>query len=244
MKLCENCNTLEVANFGSKRFCSISCSRSFSTKFKRAEINEKVKKKLTLPLKELTCIECSSKFNVHSQYKTQEFCSKQCAAINRNKNPLYTDKLSKSMIKAHIEGRMQNSIKSVKCYYEYNNDKIRCDSKVEYACLDFFIKTYNVLSIKRSTLILKYEYNLKIKNYLPDFEIETTIGTFIVECKCFFKITESVKKSKSWTLYYDTIELKRIVLKEYCKVNGFIEFFFQKELHRKFYDNCYPNIDI
>jgi 5-methylcytosine-specific restriction endonuclease McrA len=43
---CENCNKIHDGNFGSGRFCSKSCSRSFSTKKDRARISEKVSKKL------------------------------------------------------------------------------------------------------------------------------------------------------------------------------------------------------
>ena len=98
MKLCENCNSLPPGNFGSKRFCSKSCSRSFSTRNKRLEINTKVKDKLTKPLIELKCIECDSIFLKHIKYKKQECCSKKCSALHRNKNPNYREKISQSMI--------------------------------------------------------------------------------------------------------------------------------------------------
>lgn len=47
MKICENCNTEHIGSYGSGRFCSSKCSRSFSTKAKRTEINEKVSKTLS-----------------------------------------------------------------------------------------------------------------------------------------------------------------------------------------------------
>jgi len=43
---CENCKVDHDGTFGSGRFCSMKCSRGFSTKAKRAEINEKVSSKL------------------------------------------------------------------------------------------------------------------------------------------------------------------------------------------------------
>lgn len=39
---CENCSTLTVEKYGSGRFCSAKCARSFSTKSKRLQINQKV----------------------------------------------------------------------------------------------------------------------------------------------------------------------------------------------------------
>jgi len=44
---CENCNQEHDGNFGSGRFCCKSCSRAFSTKSKRKDINLKVSEKLT-----------------------------------------------------------------------------------------------------------------------------------------------------------------------------------------------------
>ena len=44
---CENCGISHLGEYASGRFCSPTCSRSFSTKSKRKEINEKVSAKLT-----------------------------------------------------------------------------------------------------------------------------------------------------------------------------------------------------
>lgn len=46
IKSCENCNSDFSIIIGSGRFCSVKCSRSFATKHKRKEINEKVSKTL------------------------------------------------------------------------------------------------------------------------------------------------------------------------------------------------------
>jgi len=46
VKQCENCGKDHLGDFASGRFCSQKCSRSFSTKSKRKEINEKVSKTL------------------------------------------------------------------------------------------------------------------------------------------------------------------------------------------------------
>jgi hypothetical protein len=43
---CENCNKEHDRSYGSGRFCSSECSRSFSTKEKRSLINDKIKKSL------------------------------------------------------------------------------------------------------------------------------------------------------------------------------------------------------
>lgn len=53
MKTCENCGREHDGSYGSGRFCSTKCSRGFSTKAKRQEINEKVSKKLRLSDEEI-----------------------------------------------------------------------------------------------------------------------------------------------------------------------------------------------
>lgn len=144
------------------------------------------------------------------------------------------------MILAHQNGKMKGVKKSIRCVYDFNGFKIRCDSKVEYSCVDYFIKNYDVISIKRCDFFIEYVFDDKIKRYLPDFIVETIEKTYIVECKSLFKITDDVINSKSWSMYYNTIEPKKIELKKYCEENGFTEFFFTKELHRNFYDTCNP----
>lgn len=44
MKLCENCKCEHDQTYGSGRFCSVKCAKSFVTKAKRKEINKKLAK--------------------------------------------------------------------------------------------------------------------------------------------------------------------------------------------------------
>lgn len=44
---CENCGSEKLHKYGSGRFCSQECAKSFSTKLKRKEINKKVSQSLT-----------------------------------------------------------------------------------------------------------------------------------------------------------------------------------------------------
>jgi hypothetical protein len=48
MKICENCGINHEGNYGSGRFCNDKCAKSFSTKQKRKEINEKVSNTLLI----------------------------------------------------------------------------------------------------------------------------------------------------------------------------------------------------
>lgn len=44
---CFNCNELHLGDYGSGKFCSVKCARSYSTKNKRQEINKKVSVSMT-----------------------------------------------------------------------------------------------------------------------------------------------------------------------------------------------------
>jgi hypothetical protein len=80
MRICENCSEKHDGNYGSGRFCSNKCSRCFSTKAKRTEINEKISKKLKKedPVFILECQVCKTTFTFHRQKKT---CSSVCSKI-------------------------------------------------------------------------------------------------------------------------------------------------------------------
>lgn len=94
-KKCECCGEIHNGDYGSGRFCTSKCAKSFSTKSKRKEINEKVSKKLTgqeSKLKgiaksdnsdlnfrineERNCLICNNKYI--ALYKNSKYCSKEC----------------------------------------------------------------------------------------------------------------------------------------------------------------------
>lgn len=52
--ICENCDKEHDGSYGSGRFCSAKCARGYSTKLKRAEINEKVSSSLKKQSEELS----------------------------------------------------------------------------------------------------------------------------------------------------------------------------------------------
>ena len=73
---CENCNNEHDGTYGSGRFCSVKCSRGFSTKSKRDEINKSVSKSLTgRGHNELTkfCKQCKTEFTIGWNRRQQVF---------------------------------------------------------------------------------------------------------------------------------------------------------------------------
>lgn len=82
MKNCENCGNEHDGTYGSGRFCSTKCSRGFSTKSKRIEINEKVSNKLKKEkiFYQLHCEYCKREFYTDRIKRT---CSRECTNKNQ-----------------------------------------------------------------------------------------------------------------------------------------------------------------
>jgi hypothetical protein len=77
---CLNCQELHSGEYGSGKFCSMKCARSFSTKSKRKEINKKVSVIMTgkqLSDEHKKNIERSNNFN------RKQKVSKHCVACNK-----------------------------------------------------------------------------------------------------------------------------------------------------------------
>lgn len=65
---------------------------------------------------------------------------------------------------------------------------------------------------------------------------ETTIGIFIVECKTTLSTISKYLNDK-WRNYIELSKIKKNVLEEYCKYNGFKSFWYIKTMNKKFYDS-------
>lgn len=141
-------------------------------------------------------------------------------------------KSSNNRIEAIKAGK--SNVISIKCKYSFNEKIINCDSKLEYSCLDFFEKTYTVLDIDRAQTAIPYVFEGKKRLFLPDFQITTTDGIFIVECK---SATIGKSLNEKWRLYKETAAEKQKVLFEWCATNGYTAFWYEKKLNNKFYNS-------
>jgi len=100
---CENCNNEHDGSYGSGRFCQQICSRSFSTKAKRKQINEKARKwqKKNNPptIFEKSCLCCFKEFQVKKTRKNAKFCSRSCASTWRynERNPDFATNKAKAI---------------------------------------------------------------------------------------------------------------------------------------------------
>lgn len=87
MYYCENCNTQHDGSYGSGRFCSSKCARSYSTKNNRIEINKKVSQTLI------------NKQNLTKQERIQRKIAKRHASYERENNVTTLFDLSSRTVK-------------------------------------------------------------------------------------------------------------------------------------------------
>ncbi len=106
--ICENCKNKHDGNYGSGRFCSSKCARSFSTKNKRKEINKKVSESL----KGFRTIQGGKvklcDYGCKKEAKFQLPSGKWCCSSSYNKCSKIRKKNSDGIKKARKEGRMRN----------------------------------------------------------------------------------------------------------------------------------------
>jgi hypothetical protein len=192
MKYCENCGCKHDGSYGSGRFCSVKCSRGFSTKAKRKEINEKVSKSLrgNIPWNRSNdyvdkfinkiCPQCNKKFEIHYSKRNQKCCSISCASKLRggwiNHNKVDWSAVNK---KSYANGHNYVSGGTTK-WYDYNGIKVQ--GKYE-------LRTCFILDKwKESGKIKTWEYTKdrieyigidnKKHSYLLDFKVFENNGSF------------------------------------------------------------------
>lgn len=183
-KKCENCNTVNLGDYGSGRFCSSKCARGFSTKEKRLEINKKVSnimkekelKKTKNPKsksskninkviekKLVICVICSEHF---LSKNNNIYCSKKCSTFSKN-----TIKNCKCCLK-DFSARKKQIFCSRKCCGKYTQNKLlennthkgwesRKDKTPSWA-EQFVIDKLDLLGIE-------YKRDYKINRFFGDF---------------------------------------------------------------------------
>jgi hypothetical protein len=77
-KNCENCGKEHDGSYGSGRFCSTLCSRSFSTKDRRQEINSKVSETLLKKERKQIIFRCKCCSVAFPKVTNSRICSDSC----------------------------------------------------------------------------------------------------------------------------------------------------------------------
>jgi hypothetical protein len=253
---CEYCkenDAIKYSKYSSGRFCSKKCSNTYSSNLKRDEVNKKVSETMKEKYSNLEYYnkwkkridekiyteeereQISKKWKLY--YKNNPDAIKRI--INDNSKRVVTseikEKLSKIMTEKILKGNFKPKLNSIRCLYKFRNLEIKCDSKVEYSCLNYFETNFDVKNIERVNFSLKFEFDNVIRNYIPDFKIELSNGDiYIIECKT---ILSNNNLKRKWKYYYDTIEIKKETLKKFCKEKGYKDFFYTKKLNLKYYNN-------
>lgn len=214
MSTCEMCEqNLPPVKYASGRFCNQKCAMGFSTRSKRAEINAKVrgtvlkKGEVSMAGSEVApCPTCGKDFKTYRN-RNQVFCSNKCSATN----PETREAKSQRRIQDLISGKA--SAKAIRCLYPFAGGHLKCYSKLEYSCLEYFERKYSVIGMQRCEVVLRYEDGDIVRRYLPDFYIQTTEGDFIVECK---SVMYDSSISAKWFRYREAAPLKEAALREYA----------------------------
>lgn len=167
--ICENCGNDHTGEFGSGRFCSLKCSRSFSTKNNRTEISKKIANSLRKISLIRNCKICGTEF-YSKIVRTKTCSSSECRKLNRSLCMLGTKSKSGPLRKKGSGGLRDGGGKSK--VYEYissHNEKmfLNLEELTIAKLLDDLKATWN-----RNTRGFEYEDNEKIRKFYPDFYVD------------------------------------------------------------------------
>jgi len=234
---CKNCNdkdSVKYSKYTNGDFCSLKCSRSYSTKKKRKEINIKVSNTLKGSGNNdviKTCEYCKNEFIVKFQRRNQKCCSYTCASKYRWSDVAYQENISKKLSERNSKGGFCfNSIVSI---FNFKGKEIRCDSMIEYKFLEYMCKLYDIVNIDRNKIQIKYNYGDKNRIFIPDFKI--TFSDNVALCECKSKISKNITDISSRPNYYLSIEPKKLSLSDYCFKNDMIYIWWDTRMNLKKY---------
>jgi hypothetical protein len=205
---CENCGCKHDGSYGSGRFCSTKCSRGFSTKAKRKEINEKVSKSLKekshfhgkLKKKEIyheiVCKGCKTTFSTLNI--NQKYCSKICVSryscIGITKSDETKLNMKLGVLKSYKNGR--KVFGGTTKWYKYKNIKVQGT---------YELRTCKILDKwKKEKKIKDWEYtndrvqyigiDKKKHTYLLDFKVlENDNSFYYLETKGWEDVNDKLK---------------------------------------------------
>lgn len=126
--VCEKCNIQHDGLYGTGRFCSSICAKSFSTTEKRLEINEKLSKSLKI-FNSLNPTEEKEKIN-----KICKYCNNEYYTLNYNQT--YCSRLCSAKSKDHSSMGRLGGLKSAKIQSE--NRRSRNEISFANLCMEHF----------------------------------------------------------------------------------------------------------
>lgn len=145
MKSCENCGNEHAGNYGSGRFCSTKCSRGFSTKAKRTEINERISNSMKGSgngIVKLTCNNCETEFEIGWNKRNQNTCSAKCAGELRWKDENYRSNIESKLRELCSTEEKRNRLRDIGRKGGFGTKGItssgtRYESLIEKSCFEY-----------------------------------------------------------------------------------------------------------
>lgn len=237
MYICKNCGKefLEkYSKWSNGDFCCKECARSYSTKNKRQEINEKVSKTLkgriieknsllkNINIKQqyekapLLCPICNNIILYERYIKHRKTCSTECGKELAKRNHSHQG-----------GGYRKRAGRSKHGYYK----GIYCDSTYELAYLIYCLD-HNI-NIKRCEETFEYEYNGKKHKYHPDF----IVNDEIIEIKGYHNNLVDIKMKSIINRKY-----KILYINDLFKSFEYVSKAYNKKFHNK-WNNFYELYD-
>lgn len=227
---CAACGNKIEKVIGSGLYCSISCSKGRHARTDLESKNKKIKetyaKKRQALLIDVECQNCKKIMKVPPRRRNRKFCSRKCQVST----PAHIESMTRQ-IRKHIESGAPYP-KGIKCEFHFNDKIIKCDSKLEWICLKWFAKNYQVQDIERSSLWLTYRLDNFDRRYNPDFKIIlTSSDVLLVEAK----MEQSETTRHNFSQYQKESHVKKDILEEYCNLNKIKSIWFTQKTDSKFY---------
>jgi hypothetical protein len=199
--LCENCRTENQSNYGSGRFCSSRCSRSYSTKKNRSAINLKISESIKNTGKgdvTLICQNCDNEFLISWSKRKQKYCSRSCSIKKRNTNSVLSDetrkRISNGVFESYSKGKNVYGGKTK--WYKYKNIKVQGTFELRTCfILDKFLESGVIKDWEYTNDRIKYtDSKGKSRNYLLDFKVfENSDDYYYLEVKGYTTEDDTLK---------------------------------------------------
>jgi hypothetical protein len=183
--ICENCENQHNGGYASGRFCSVKCSRGFSTKVNRKEIASKISKTLKNtgnPDVILKCNSCGSEFIICWSKRNQKNCSVSCSITKRNRDSVLSDdhknNIKKGVLKNYENGK--NVYGGRTKWYKYRDIKVQGTYELRTChILDCMKNKLEIYDWEYTNDRIKYtDINGKNRSYLLDFKIHENENDF------------------------------------------------------------------
>lgn len=224
---CKNCenDAIKYSKYSKGEFCSKKCACAYSTKDKRLEINEKVSKTLTKDKIEKKCSQCNTIFFVKNKKIKQEFCSKKCASLFREKNEIF--KLNKIKVAQELfkNPEKRNRLRDIGRKGGFGKkgyiNNIYFSSSIEECCFRFLIENNIEFEPHKNIPNSSYITDVYLIKYDLWIEIDGINRTKLKNQKFLGnrydswlqKLSHYKKMNLNYIIVYNLVEFKENILK-------------------------------